>query len=97
MTPSRTSCQATGFAPSCNTRKATATDRSCFLSDAAPSHSWERGTNYNTNGLIPQYLPKGRSMSKPTQSHCAWIADELIKRPRNRHNSKTPQDVFYGL
>jgi len=34
---------------------------------AHPYHSWERGKNENTNGLIRQYLPKRKSMKEITQ------------------------------
>lgn len=61
---------------------------------APPHHSWERGTNENTNGLIRQYLPKGTSMKDLTQKQCDWIANELNERPRERHNFRTPNEMF---
>jgi IS30 family transposase len=63
---------------------------------ANPHHSWERGTNENTNGLLRQYLPKGTSMAKLTQDQCHKIAHKLNTRPRKRHNFKTPEEVLYG-
>lgn len=57
---------------------------------ATPYHSWERGTNENTNGLIRQYLPKRTSMKKLTQEECNAIASSLNNRPRKRHGFKTP-------
>ncbi|NOQ88732.1 MAG: IS30 family transposase [Gammaproteobacteria bacterium] len=59
-----------------------------------PYHSWERGTNENTNGLIRQYLPKGESMASLTQRKCNKIAHELNTRPRKRHNYKTPLSIY---
>lgn len=64
---------------------------------ANPHHSWERGTNENTNGLIRQYLPKGKSMAHLTQWDCNAIARKLNQRPRKRHNYRTPEECFYGL
>jgi transposase, IS30 family len=61
---------------------------------AAPHHSWERGTNENTNGLIRQYLPKGTNMNDLTQEQCDWIADELNERPRERYQFRTPLELF---
>ena len=61
---------------------------------ATPHHSWERGTNENTNGLIRQYLPKGQSMTSLTQSQCDAIAQHLNNRPRKRHEYKTPNECF---
>lgn len=62
---------------------------------ATPYHSWERGTNENTNGLIRQYLPKGSSMASLTQRQCSEIAHQLNTRPRKRHAYKTPLECFY--
>ena len=63
---------------------------------ATPHHSWERGTNENTNGLIRQYLPKGTSMKNLTQTECDRIAKKLNTRPRKRHGFKTPEEILYG-
>ena len=57
---------------------------------ATPYHSWERGTNENTNGLIRQYLPKRTSMKPITQRRCNEIANTLNNRPRKRHGFLTP-------
>jgi transposase, IS30 family len=64
---------------------------------AQPYHSWERGTNENTNGLIRQYLPKGMSMEALTQIQCDVIADKLNTRPRKRHEYKTPAQLFNAI
>lgn len=64
---------------------------------ATPHHSWERGTNENTNGLIRQYVPKGVSMTKLSQQRCNTIARELNDRPRKRLGFKTPKECFYGI
>ena len=63
---------------------------------ATPHHSWERGSNENTNGLIRQYIPKGKSMKKLTQQQCDSIAYRLNTRPRKRLNFKTPEECFHG-
>ena len=61
---------------------------------ANPYHSWERGTNENTNGLIRQYLPKGCSMDDLSQARCNAIARKLNDRPRKRHGFRTPAELF---
>lgn len=63
---------------------------------ANPHHSWERGTNENTNGLIRQYLPKRQSMAKLTQQQCDVIAEKLNNRPRKRFDYRTPKEMLYG-
>jgi len=61
---------------------------------ANPHHSWERGTNENTNGLIRQYLPKKTTLAGVTQTRCARIADKLNNRPRKRFDFLTPKECY---
>ena len=61
---------------------------------ATPYHSWERGTNENTNGLIRQYLPKRTSMAHVAQADCDAIAAKLNSRPRKRLGYKTPEECY---
>lgn len=61
---------------------------------ATPYHSWERGTNENTNGLIRQYIPKRASMKGLTQARCTAIALKLNNRPRKRHDFLSPIEVL---
>ena len=61
---------------------------------ATPYHSWERGTNENTNGLIRQYLPKRTSMAQVTQEDLDAIAVKLNTRPRKRLGFRTPEECY---
>jgi transposase, IS30 family len=61
---------------------------------AQPYHSWERGTNENTNGLIRQYLPKGTCFKDLTQRRCNEIERELNDRPRKVLGFSTPNEVY---
>ena len=64
---------------------------------AHPYHSWERGLNENTNGLIRQYLSKGTDFNKLTDRQVLEIMDKLNNRPRKCLGYKTPNQVFFGI
>ena len=61
---------------------------------ATPHHSWERGTNENTNGLIRQYAPKKTSLAHLSQADCDSIAQRLNNRPRKRLAFRTPAECY---
>lgn len=62
---------------------------------AHPYHSWERGTNENTNGLIRQFLPKRMTMFGLTQTRCVDIMRLLNNRPRKCLNYNSPAQVLF--
>jgi IS30 family transposase len=61
---------------------------------AHPYHSWERGLNENTNGVIRQYLPKGKSFDDLTDHDVQIIMDRLNRRSRKCLGLRTPNQVF---
>jgi len=61
---------------------------------AYPYHSWERGTNENTNGLLRQYFPKKYDFNLITEKELQYVVKKLNTRPRKRLHYKTPQEVF---
>ena len=63
---------------------------------AHPYHSWERGTNENTNGLIRQYIRKRTSMSPLSKRRCEQIENDINNRPRKRLQFRTPREMLYG-
>ena len=64
---------------------------------ARPYHSWERGANENTNGLIRQYIPKGTDFSKLTDEMLAEIEWKLNHRPRKSLGYRTPWEYCKQL
>lgn len=67
---------------------------SCYF--ANPYHSWERGTNENTNGLLRRYFPKGtdfKTLTKEQVNKAVWA---INNRPRKCLGFKTPLEIFRG-
>jgi IS30 family transposase len=61
---------------------------------AHPYHSWERGLNEHTNGLIRQYLPKKVPFDTLTQKQLDKIVAKINNRPRKVLGCLTPYEVF---
>jgi IS30 family transposase len=61
---------------------------------AHPYHSWERGTNENTNGLIRWYLPKKTDFAMVSDERIREIEYRLNTRPRKRLGWRTPLEIF---
>lgn len=67
-------------------------DIDCYFAHAY--HSWERGTNENTNGLIRDYFPKKTDFSTISDEEIKYVENELNSRPRKRLGWKTPLEAW---
>ncbi len=63
---------------------------------ARPYHSWERGTNENTNGLLRQFFPKGMDFRTVRQREVDIALELLNNRPRKCLHYRTPTEVFWS-
>ena len=62
-----------------------------------PMSPWQRGSNENTNGLLRDYYPKGKSLRNVTQEELDHVADELNGRPRETLGFYKPKEVMARL
>ena len=61
---------------------------------AHPYASWERGLNENTNGLIRQFFPKGKSLKNIKEKTIMKVITLLNYRPRKTLGYKLPIEIF---
>ena len=62
----------------------------CDFYFAHPYHSWERGLNENTNGLLRQYFPKSTDFKTVSAKAVKRSVNQLNNRPRKTLAFKTP-------
>lgn len=67
---------------------------SCYF--ANPYHSWERGLNEHTNGLLRQFFPKKTNFRIVKPEALEKAVDLINNRPRKSLDYRTPFEVFYS-
>jgi len=63
---------------------------------ANPYHSWERGLNEHTNGLIREFYPKNTNFKIVKEEDFQNVVDLINHRPRKSLDYRTPYEVFFA-
>ena len=61
---------------------------------ARPFHSWERGLNEHTNGLLRDFFPKGTNFHEVCQEDLDHAVNLINNRPRRSLHFRTPKEVL---
>ena len=64
---------------------------------ATPYHSWERGLNEHTNGLVRQYFPKSMNFNDISEEDVERVEAFLNNRPRKILGFETPLEAFHRM
>ncbi|MDB6096016.1 MAG: transposase [Francisellaceae bacterium] len=64
----------------------------CYF--ATPYHSWERGLNEHTNGLVRQYFPKSSNLTLISADELQRVENLLNNRPRKVLGYLKPKEIM---
>jgi transposase, IS30 family len=70
------------------------TELGAAVYSARPYHSWERGLNEYTNGLVRQYWPQSTDFKKVTKKEADDVVTQLNQRPRKTLGFETPENMM---
>ena len=66
----------------------------CNMYFADPYCAWQKGTNENLNGLLREFYPKGRNLSRVSPATLKKNLALINARPKKVLHYHTPQDLF---
>lgn len=66
----------------------------CTVYFADPYCAWQKGTNENLNGLLREFYPKGRNLSRVSAATLKRNLTLLNARPRKVLNFRSAQDLW---
>ena len=68
----------------------------CSIFFAKPYHSWQRGLNENSNGLLRRYFPKGMEINGISTNRLKYVQFLINSRPRKALDYLSPLEFLTG-